>query len=106
MGIRPVDMQVVVQNSSQVDHQKHSDYHRQDVALPQSQLETKETAEKQQQQVNKSEETKGERIKDDENSKQSNYRGKTFKDKEKKDDEDEEKDKVISTLGSHFDMKV
>jgi|GEM_PF-1082255 len=108
MGIRPIDMQVVVQKTQEIHHAKQSVVSKQDNAMQQSQLETKNVAVEQQHIVVTTEETRHNAIKDDQEQKE---RQKQKNKKRKKQSGDGEETIVppkdpFGKEGIHFDMKV
>jgi hypothetical protein len=107
MGIRPIDMQVVVQKSVEIHSAKQSVINKQDTAMQQSQGETKTVVNEQQHTVTTTEEARHNAIKDDQEQKnhQQQKKQKNKKSENDKDVSDSPKD-PFGKEGIHFDMKV
>ncbi len=109
MGIRPVDMQIVVHKTQEIHPAKQSVVSKQDNELQQAQLQNKQSTLRDNQRVNNTEKTELKKLKDDEQkkSKSGNQQSGKFKN-ENGDIMEEEKEvvKKLEPLGIHFDMKV
>lgn len=107
MGVRPADMQIVVQKTQDIHHAKQNVVNRQDNSLASAQNEVRQDVEKKSTMVNQSEETRQNKVKNDEHHQSNTHKRKS---KKKSDDTDEKADEnkkdVFSELGQHFDMKV
>lgn len=109
MGIRPVDMQIVVHKTQEIHPAKQSVVSKQDNELQQAQMQSKQTTLRDNQRVNTTEKTELKKLKDDDQNKSKS--GNQHKGKFKNEDVDiveEEKEviKKLEPLGIHFDMKV
>lgn len=108
MGIRPIDMQVVVQKSVETHSAKQSVINKQDNAMQQAQGETKTVVNEQQHTVTTTEEARHNAIKDDQEQKDQQQR--QNKKNGKKSESDEDANKIpkdpFGKEGVHFDMKV
>lgn len=109
MGIRPVDMQIVVHKTQEIHPAKQSVVSKQDNELMQAQMQNKQNTLRDNQRVNITEKTELKKLKDDEQkkSKGDNQQSGKFKN-ENEDILEEEKEvvKKLEPLGIHFDMKV
>lgn len=108
MGVRPVDMQVVVHKVQDIHPAKQSVVSKQDNDLAQVQNAGKEEVSEKQQTVLTSEETRHNIINNDRNNSENRQFSKSNKKKKDDEDEDEEKTpkKVYGDAGIHFDMKI
>lgn len=109
MGIRPVDMQIVVHKTQEIHPAKQSVVSKQDNELQQAQLQNKQTTLRDNQRVNNTEKTELKKLKDDEqnNSKGGHHQSEKFKNEDENIMEEEKKVvKRLEPLGIHFDMKV
>lgn len=109
MGIRPVDMQVVVHKVQEVHSAKQSVVSKQENELLQSQNANKENVVEQHHTVATTEETRHNAINADREGQGGNYKPPDKKHAEDDEEETEEKKdakRVIGNAGRHFDMKV
>ncbi|MCD4712954.1 MAG: hypothetical protein K8R73_06685 [Clostridiales bacterium] len=109
MGIRPVDMQIVVHKTQEIHPAKQSVVSKQDNELQQAQMQNRQTTLRDNQRVNNTEKTELKNLKDDEQkkSKSGNQQSGKFKDEDGHImEEEKEVVKKLEPLGIHFDMKV
>lgn len=109
MGIRPVDMQIVVHKTQDIHPAKQSVVSKQDNELLQAQVQNRANTVRDNQRVNTTEKSDLKKIKDDEQkkSKSGNHQNDKYKDEIDDFIEDEkEVVKKLEPLGMHFDMKV
>jgi hypothetical protein len=108
MGIRPVDMQVVVHKVQEVHSAKQSVVSKQENELLQTQNANKENAVEQHHTVANTEEARHNAINADRDGQNGGYKPPDKKKQEDDEDAEEKKEakRVIGDAGRHFDMKV
>ncbi len=108
MGIRPADMQMVVQKTQDVHQAKQNVVSKQDNELLNAQVENKEETQKKSQMVNTLEQKEQEKIKNDK--KREDEKNKKQKKRKKKEEELREAEQkevnLFEKAGTKFDMKV
>jgi hypothetical protein len=110
MGIRPIDMQVLIPNSQEIHPAKQSVVNKQDNELLMAQQQGRENASVQRQRVNTGEKTEFKRVNEDgerEKKKHDRQEAERSGSEETSDQEEKPSEKqLFNPLGSHFDMKV
>jgi len=109
MGIRPVDMQVVVHKVQDIHPAKQSVVSKQENELNQMQNATKEQVLEKQHSVSTMEKTRHNIINNDRNQSKDQQQRSTKKKKDNEDDEettDQKNQSKYGKAGIHFDMKI